>query len=179
MEASTNQEQNDTAAELATALFAVNRALRNLSADHPPARTLPHHTLSMLVVIEDMGEVRVSTIARRMSVDLSVISRQAKTLVEEGLLERQPDPDDRRAFLVKLSVNGQAALHKARAHYGKLVKSIVSDWSDGEIATLTEGMLRFVSAAKIVEEENPPRKETPGSYLSGGDKRRNRRKGGW
>lgn len=133
----------------------------------------------MLVIIEDMGEVRVSGIARRMSVDLSVISRQAKTLVDEGLLERKPDPYDRRAFLVKLSVNGQAALHKARAHYGKLVKSIVSDWSDAEIAQLTEGMSRFVEAAKAVEEENPPRKETPGSYLAGGEKRRNRRRGGW
>ena len=54
--------------------------------------------------------MRVSEVADQLSVDLSVASRQVAALVLAGYVEREPDPDDRRATRLRPTEAGTRVL---------------------------------------------------------------------
>src|SRR3954447_11040522 len=66
-----------------------------------------------LGVIHLDGPIRVSDVARRLQVDLSVASRQCAALTAAGYVEREPDPDDRRAQRVTTTAAGQRVLEES------------------------------------------------------------------
>jgi len=85
---------------------------------------------------------------RQMSVsnlaDLLEISKQgaaqiATDMERRGYLARQPDPDDRRAWLLGLSERGAAALAAARAFHHRYERGLVK-----RCGTETVGVLRSV-----------------------------------
>jgi len=59
--------------------------------------------------------IRVTELAERLGVTQQAASKQVADLVARGLVEREADPDDRRASRVTLSRRGQAAVDAARA----------------------------------------------------------------
>jgi DNA-binding MarR family transcriptional regulator len=54
----------------------------------------------ILLLVESSGELRMSDLVRRLGVSVSTISGHVDRLVEHGLLERRPDPIDRRQVLL-------------------------------------------------------------------------------
>src|SRR2546423_450837 len=46
------------------------------------------------------GARRATDLAAEAFLDLSTVSRQVRSLVERGLVERRPDPEDRRGYLL-------------------------------------------------------------------------------
>src|SRR4051812_49703927 len=66
-----------------------------------------------LAVVHVYGPMRISDAAHKLSVDLSVASRQINALVKAGYLDREPDPDDRRAQLVRTSDAGKKVLEES------------------------------------------------------------------
>src|SRR3954454_24108244 len=56
-----------------------------------------------LAAIQVHGPLRVSDVALRLGVDLSVASRQVAALADEGHVERRRDDRDRRAQLVAVT----------------------------------------------------------------------------
>jgi DNA-binding MarR family transcriptional regulator len=80
----------------------VVRLMRQLGSLKAQAATQGRHPVEwssyalLLHLIQD-GPMRSSALAETVCADPSTVSRQAATLVELGLVERRPDPDDRRA----------------------------------------------------------------------------------
>lgn len=66
------------------------------------ARTLSHAARA--------GAVRQTMLAERMGVEAMTLSAALDRLEARGLIERRPDPDDRRAKLVDLTPAGEAVL---------------------------------------------------------------------
>ena len=95
--------------DLVIALYRLGLVQRSI-ARHALAE-LGSQGFTALAVIQRQGPVRVSEVAEQLSVDLSVASRQVAALVLAGYVEREPDPDDRRASRLRPT----AAWH-ARAH---------------------------------------------------------------
>jgi DNA-binding MarR family transcriptional regulator len=60
-----------------------------------------------LLEIEFMGETTIGGLAERLDLDKSTLSRTVEGLVRLGLVERLPNPQDRRYMIVKLSEKGQ------------------------------------------------------------------------
>ena len=60
------------------------------------------------VVID--GPLRISDLARALSVDLSVASRQVAALCSAGYVRREPDPDDGRAHRISATDEGRRVL---------------------------------------------------------------------
>lgn len=58
------------------------------------------------------GAVRQTVLAERMGVEAMTLSAALDRLEARGLIERQPDPDDRRAKLVHLTEAGEEMLAK-------------------------------------------------------------------
>lgn len=109
-------------------------------------RELPGHGFGALVSIRKRDEARVSDIAADLQVDLSVASRQIASLVTAGLVERQPDPADRRAHVLGLTDDGIAALRRAYLDMVGLLDDALADWDPEEIVDLATKLERLVTS---------------------------------
>ena len=96
-----------------------------------------------LAVVQREGPVRVSEVAEQLSVDLSVASRQVAALVLAGYVEREPDPDDRRATRLRPTAEGTRALRESHKRMVSTATSALSGWSDQEIADLATQLERL------------------------------------
>lgn len=111
---------DDALTELAARLrLAVGRLNRRIRIDG--RESIPPLQLSALVTIEQHGPLRLSELARREAVTAPTMSRVLAALGENGLVERNPDPQDARGVLVTLSAEGQRRLAEVRSHRTALV----------------------------------------------------------
>jgi len=94
-----------SAARLRFVLIRLTRALRRESRS-----TLTASQVSALATLEELGPMRISTLATHESMDPSVATRVVAGLESLGLVERRMDPDDKRASLVDLSDVGRRQL---------------------------------------------------------------------
>ncbi|MCI4065728.1 MarR family transcriptional regulator [Micromonospora sp. R77] len=107
----------DDEESLAEVFWAVARRLR-----HQSRRTLepweinPGHARALAVLMRH-GALRLSTLADHLHIAPRSTTEVVDGLQERGLVERRPDPDDRRATLVALTAEGTrvgAAIRAAR-----------------------------------------------------------------
>jgi DNA-binding MarR family transcriptional regulator len=94
-----------SAARLRFVLIRLTRALRRESRS-----TWTASQVSALATLEEMGPLRISSLAAIESTDPSVATRVVAGLETLGLVERQVDPEDKRASLVDLSNVGRRQL---------------------------------------------------------------------
>src|SRR4051812_16946433 len=120
-------------------LTALKRDMPRLAGFDHPVGLLP------LAVVHRLAPARVKDVARELHVDFSVASRQLTALATAGYIERQPDPDDRRAQLVSLTEAGVAALERAHDRIVAVFTSVLEGWSDDELASLTDALTRLRS----------------------------------
>ena len=78
---------------------------------------------AVLATLDDRGRLRLSTLAELLHLDLSSVSRQVATLVEEGWVSRERDPADSRAWLLELTATGRDVLARVRAADAELSPS--------------------------------------------------------
>lgn len=132
-----------------SAADALVRQLYGLSAlrrelGRAATREIASHGFTALAAVRRLEPCRVSDIAQELHVDLSVASRQITALVDAGHVERQTDPDDRRAQLVSLTDDGYAVLLGAHERMVGQLQHALEDWSDDDILTLAGGIERLV-----------------------------------
>ena len=118
-------------------LTALKRDLPRLAAFEHPVGLVP------LAVINRCAPARVRDVADALHVDLSVASRQVAALAAAGYVTREPDPDDRRAQRVSLTPAGSAALEVAHERIVAVFATVLSDWTDEDITSLTTALGRL------------------------------------
>lgn len=82
---------------------------------------------------------RSRDLAAAEGLDPSTMSRRIASLAERGLVQRAPDPADRRAQVLALTETGHRAVTDERARRVQVVTDALADWSDqdrGELARL-------------------------------------------
>jgi DNA-binding MarR family transcriptional regulator len=80
----------------------------------------------------DLDGTRLTTLAERAQMSHQAMGELVTELVGAGLLERVPDPDDRRARVIRTTTRGRAELTRAAAHLHRLRQR----WED-ELDSLT------------------------------------------
>jgi DNA-binding MarR family transcriptional regulator len=107
---------------LAEAFWTVARRLRQRTKVALEPWDLSPSLARALSVLARHGDIRLSTLADR----LRIVPRSATEVVDDlqrsGLVERRPDPDDRRAVLVALTAEGERrarAIQEARQAEGE------------------------------------------------------------
>lgn len=100
---------------------------------------LSHGQLTALASVTKHGPLRLADLAQIESVSAPATTRTVAELEARGLVQRRADPDDGRAALIEVTSEGAAAIVLARSVRTKVVASLLS--------TLTEGELEKVSAA--------------------------------
>lgn len=95
---------------LAESFLRVARQLRRETQRRiAPLGLNPHQSRALRVIGED-GPLRPSELADRLGIVARSATDSVSGLVTAGYVERQVDPDDRRAHLLALSPAGRAAL---------------------------------------------------------------------
>jgi len=88
---------------------------------------------------------RLSDLATRSCLDLSVVSRQVRLLEQARLVVRSPDPDDARASRVALTDEGRDALKRFATARLEMLRALFIDWNEADITTFTELLERHAS----------------------------------
>jgi DNA-binding MarR family transcriptional regulator len=96
-----------------------------------------------LAAIWKDGPMRVSDVAHQLGIDLSVASRQVAALIGAGYVEREADPDDRRASLVSLTESGRKVLGESHRRMVHAFSEVLAGWSDEDVASLSSGLARL------------------------------------
>lgn len=127
--------------DLARAIYRLATVQRALSR-HALAE-LGSQGFTALAITHRDGAVRVSEIARRLSVDLSVASRQVAALEQAGYVTREPDPDDGRAYRITITAAGTRVLHDSHRRMIGAFEEALGAWSEEELAALAAGLNRL------------------------------------
>jgi DNA-binding MarR family transcriptional regulator len=98
---------------------------------------------SLLRDIARHGPIVLGALAARVGLDQSTVSRQIQALEQHGLVDRTPDPADRRSSLVVLSTEGRRLLDRVRAVARNDYDVALADWSDEDRATFAALLDRF------------------------------------
>jgi DNA-binding MarR family transcriptional regulator len=106
--------QDDTR-HIVEALSAVTRQLARASGgpdDGPPMTATQR--LALIEAVNE-GPLRLSELAARLGITAPTASRAVDGLVDLGLLERLPDPDDRRAVRIDVTRTGRKHVEERKA----------------------------------------------------------------
>ncbi|WP_418276098.1 MarR family winged helix-turn-helix transcriptional regulator [Isoptericola jiangsuensis] len=93
----------------------------------------------LLHTLHDDGPQHVRTLADRLGLDGSTVTRQVAALERAGHVERARDPHDGRAVVVTPTPDGRRALAARRADRRELYARVLDGWSDRDrerLATL-------------------------------------------
>jgi len=84
-----------------------------------------------LVEIGSNQSLSINELAELLGLDKSTLSRTVNTMVEQGLVTREPDPDDRRYVKIKLTPTGSGLLSdiedKMTDYYLNIYQAIPQD----------------------------------------------------
>ena len=102
----------------------------------------------LIAVIAEGDGISQQAIGTRTRMDKVTVSRAAIALTDRGLLERAPNPDDKRSHLLRLSAAGRE-LHAAVAPKAlELERVIFANFTKAELDGFTV-MLRRIDAAAL------------------------------
>jgi DNA-binding MarR family transcriptional regulator len=121
------------------------RQLGRLKAQAGTRNGLEWSSYVLLFHLVSEGPMRSSVLAERVAADPSTVSRQAATLVELGLVERRPDPADRRAVQLAATDHGTQLFRRVREDRDATLEAVLADWSDADVEQLTELLARFTT----------------------------------
>jgi DNA-binding MarR family transcriptional regulator len=118
-------------------LFTCTRKMRSWISDAGP--------MTVLAVVAEHGETRVSALAAALMMDVSTVSRALTGLCRDGLVQWRPDEKDLRSHLVSATPAGLERLATRRAEVIDQLADRLQDWPESDVVTLRLLLHRFVS----------------------------------
>jgi DNA-binding MarR family transcriptional regulator len=141
MQIAASRGRTEVTAEVLDALMGVGRRFRRPSA----GTTVDPGSFWLLRSLLGREPVRPTDLAASMALDISTVSRHLAQLHQAGLVERSPDPDDRRAQRVQLSPIGHAEVDKALSARRALLDRSLAGWSDDDVEQLHRLIRRMLA----------------------------------
>ncbi|MEU1484983.1 MarR family winged helix-turn-helix transcriptional regulator [Streptomyces sp. NPDC005752] len=127
--------------ELARQLSAVGAVKRGLARILPAE--CPGGSATVLTLLAKYGEMRITRLAELLSVNMSVTSRHVTHVVENGWVERFPDPEDKRSRILRLTPAGDELLDDLTRRTTEMFAHNLIDWSDDEVGQLNTLLSRL------------------------------------
>lgn len=106
------------------------------------------HPLSFMVLnhVVETGPLRAGELSDAFHMDKAGVSRQVQQLVELGLVERRPDPDDRRASLLAGTGDAVRRIAAMQRERSARFDARLGDWSDAEVAGFADRLRLYNEA---------------------------------
>jgi len=124
-------------------LTAHRRVLDRIEADLAAADRIPLTWYDVLVELHEApdGRLRLGELARAVVLSHSGVTRLVDRLAGAGLLERQPDPTDRRGHFAAITAAGEQALAHAWPVYGRGIDDYFAGrLDDAQAAAIRDGL---------------------------------------
>ncbi len=100
------------------------------------------------------GQTRAVDLCRQLQLSAGYVSKRVDRAVDAGLVERRPDPADRRAQTLTLSPHGQAVVDDFRPRLETVLEQVVMDTlTPAERRTLVDLLDRIAAACLTLIEE--------------------------
>ena len=129
---------------------------------------LDRSAYGILCRLVDDGPLRLGILAQAFGLDPSTITRQVQALEHAGLVERRPDPSDRRASLLEVTDHGRQVLVTTREHRRRWLQAALGDWDSHDHEEFGRLLEKFnLSIDKVVQECRT--QEESGVVTSAGD----------
>jgi DNA-binding MarR family transcriptional regulator len=77
-----------------------------------------------ILEIGEAGELNLKDLSARLGLDNSTLSRTVESLVRDGLAERTPSKEDRRATVIQLNDKGRAARDRINATWNRICRDM-------------------------------------------------------
>ncbi|MEU6255013.1 MarR family transcriptional regulator [Streptomyces sp. NPDC047043] len=97
----------------------------------------------LLVRLDECGSQRATELAAYIGVGKATMSRQLRALEDLGLVAREPDPADGRAWLVALTKEGHDRVSRVREARRARYAGRLADWDQREVAELARLLQRL------------------------------------
>jgi DNA-binding MarR family transcriptional regulator len=110
---------------------------------HPDLQPI---TFVLLTHIIAQGPLRAAELAEAFGMDKGGVSRQVQHLVSLGFVDRQPDPDDRRASLLVATEEAVARLQEMQQARTDRFERRLADWNDEELADFADRLAAYNEA---------------------------------
>lgn len=137
----------------------VNRFYQQLRLD-PPLERAAYVVLARIV---GGGPARLTGLAEGLGFDLSTVSRQVSALEQAGLVDRTPDPADRRAQVITATETGRAAFARHRRVWVGALRQVTADWTPHERREFVRLFTRLNDAFSEYEGQAGPAAAGPGT----------------
>lgn len=109
------------------------RALRTRTFENDKKQELKRASYLILLLISKNGPMGVKSIAEKLHLDISTVSRQAAGLMEDELLEKKQSETDRRSYLYDINDKGHDVILYIRQGRKQRFAKIIDEWEDKEI----------------------------------------------
>jgi MarR family transcriptional regulator, organic hydroperoxide resistance regulator len=93
-----------------------------------------------LLALQELGTATMNEFAVEMRLHGTTMTRMADALVDKGLVERKPDPEDRRVVRVSLSTVGREVAGRLQESKRSLLSSALTDLPAGERGKVIEAL---------------------------------------
>jgi DNA-binding MarR family transcriptional regulator len=97
-------------------------------------------TITALDRLADEGPLRVSELAAREAMTQPGVTMLVNRMAEAGFVERQPDPTDRRATLVRITGPGRAVLADRHATRTQVLRARLAQLAEQDQARLLDAL---------------------------------------
>lgn len=127
--------------EVGTLIRRVRRVMGERAREiHPDLHPITYFILTHLAV---HGPLRGADLSDAFGMDKGGVSRQVQTLVDLGLVQRQPDPEDRRAILLDATEEGRDRLRALARNRSDRFDERLGHWSDEELSTFARQLASY------------------------------------
>ena len=109
--------------------------------------------LKSLFFIDSEGSTNFRKLAKALSVTPPDVTRIVDRLVEQDLVNRRENPEDRRMQLLQTTKKGKILLSKLRQNKTTYLYNILTHLSTEELSTIAQGLRSLVRAADFIREE--------------------------
>ena len=127
-------------------LFRTNQLRERLLEASLAGLELPPEDYPFYVLIGAEGPWTPTLLAERMKMPLSTVLFRVGRLEKRGHVERVPNPDDRRSYLISLTADGEQLLKQARPQFRAFAESVERRLGGESIDGLRRGLTELREA---------------------------------
>jgi DNA-binding MarR family transcriptional regulator len=109
--------------------------------------------LPVLIVLKQGKPLPQAELARMARVEQSSMAQLLNRMERDGLIERVPDPEDKRSRLISLTDSARQRMHEGKAIMDATVKIALQGLSTADIERFSELMLRIYGNLERAAEE--------------------------
>jgi MarR family transcriptional regulator, lower aerobic nicotinate degradation pathway regulator len=127
-----------------------------LVADGLAAAGMRRYHYALLAALDEFGPASQAGLSRGTTIDRSDMVPTVNELVDQGMVERAPDPTDRRRNVVSITPAGRRQLRKLDRRLRKVQDQVLAPLSPEERSQLIHLLTRVVDHHARTEERSAP-----------------------